>query len=99
MSHFKHIDTTAAHLSACPPDLYRLIGRNLMALRGKAHLSITQLAQATKLRFADIQLIEAGAMPPSLVQMMLLCQALKCDPGDFFTSVQVQQRRKEVTPV
>jgi transcriptional regulator with XRE-family HTH domain len=65
----------------------KIIGRNLRAFRLQKNMSQTQIAEAVKLTFQQVQKYENGTNRISGSRMAQFCQLLNVTPSDFFNGV------------
>jgi transcriptional regulator with XRE-family HTH domain len=63
-----------------PPDLRRLLGRNLVELRGRVGLSQQATADRAGLHRTHVALIEAGKRFPRLDTIVKLAGAVEVEP-------------------
>jgi transcriptional regulator with XRE-family HTH domain len=66
------------------PEIDRLVGTRIHALRRDAGLPLTQLCKRTGLLRRDVADIEAGALRPKASELFTLADALGCGPADFW---------------
>lgn len=71
-------------LSIFRMDIRKLFGLNLRRLRFAASLSQEALGARMGVDRANIGAMERGVMNVTLLTLWQACQALGCDPGDFF---------------